>query len=232
MTDLFKAEFGSRVLVVMAKAPILGIVKTRLCPPHDLEYASSLYHCFLQDIFEKVSFIDDISVTAAYTPSDSLDFFTELAPYADYFIAQSGDDLGERMMRYFESLCNGKRAVVMIGSDSPTLLINQIVEAFDFLTAHQADLVIGPSTDGGYYLIGMIQPYPMLFKDIAWSTSNVLAQTIKCASDMGLHISLLKEWYDVDSPEDLVRLINEIQDWRSEYGCLPVHTARYLRSTR
>ncbi len=230
MTRGARTALGDRVLMVMTKASVPGAVKTRLCPPLTPAAAARLHHCFLLDTLEKTRDLADTDIVIAYTPADSLNFFTKIASHAKLFVAQSGDHLGVRMSRCFEELCDGRRAVVMIGADIPTLPTSIIDQAFDILAARTADLVIGPSTDGGYYLVGMILPHFEIFRDIDWSTSTVLAQSAERASKLGLCVSFLAEWYDIDIPEDLTRLVNEVDDWHADYGRMPVHTAQHLMS--
>lgn len=228
MTSDIGVTPGNRILIVMAKAPITGTVKTRLCPPLEPVCASALYHCFLKDMIETVSDLSEIDAVVAYSPPNSQDFFLGLAPDASSFVAQCEGDIGERMSRCLDIFCNGSRSVIIIGADSPTLPTNLIMEAFDILAAHQSDLVIGPSMDGGYYLIGMNQPHPELFMNIGWSTSDVFAQTVKRVSGLGLQCTLLEEWYDIDTYEDLIRLMKEVDDWHPDYGRFPTHTAEIL----
>ena len=124
------------------------------------------------------------------------------APRPREFRPQIGADLGERMAGALtELLAEGRDAAVLVGSDHPTLPGSRIREAFDALD--EADLVIGPSQDGGYYLVGLTEPLEGFFDGIPWSTERVLARTIERVRERGVRLALLAPWYDVDEPRDL-----------------------------
>lgn len=198
-------------VVVMAKAPEAFRVKTRLTPPLDPETASHLYHCFLLDKLEQVRCLVGISPVVAYTPRDSIDFFKSIQPAGFTLIPQNGEDLGERLAnisQYFFEQEYDK--VVILDSDSPNLPCSHIYHSLQCLDT--TDVVIGPCMDGGYYLIGMGKQMPELFLDIPWSTSKVMVSTMEKAGDMGITVSLLNEWYDVDTWDDLVRLKQDLEN--------------------
>jgi glycosyltransferase A (GT-A) superfamily protein (DUF2064 family) len=126
---------------------------------------------------------------------------------------QIGASLGERLDHLLtETLVSGSERAVVMDSDSPTLPPEYISHAFDQLTA--ADVVIGPTRDGGYYLIGMKQPQSHLLRDVEMSTSHVLADTLALAEATRLAVSLLPTWYDVDTVDDLYQLDEEIKKLR------------------
>ncbi len=115
---------------------------------------------------------------------------------------QSEGDLGQRMLSAFvASLSQGRRRVVLIGSDCPEITAPILSSAFALLTDH--DLVLGPARDGGYYLIGLTAPYPELFQDMPWGTAAVLTKTQTKAARLGLKTALLEPLTDIDRPEDL-----------------------------
>jgi len=192
-------------VVIMAKAPFPNEAKTRLTPPLEPEMASRLYHSFLLDKIEQVKSIEGVRAFIAYTPGTAEAFFQEIMPHGFALIAQSGADLGERLANTSGSLFEwGLKKVVMLDSDTPNLPPGYIREGLRRLD--EADIVLGPCEDGGYYLIGMRASQPQLFKGIPWSTSKVMDLTVEKAKSSGLGVSLLDRWYDVDTVEDLHRL--------------------------
>ncbi|MFQ5900810.1 MAG: TIGR04282 family arsenosugar biosynthesis glycosyltransferase [Thermodesulfobacteriota bacterium] len=200
-----------KALIIAAKAPHPGRTKTRLSPPLSEKDAASLYDCFLRDIWERISLIDEIDKFIAYYPVSSKSYFSAL-PVDDLFLfPQKGRGLGDRMAESFEMLfARGYGAVSLIGSDSPTLPDNFIRQSFEALERPDIDLTLGPSRDGGYYLIGLKRLYRQLFDGMEWSTSSVLDNTIKKAEKVGLGSLLLPKWYDIDEEKDLKVLREEL----------------------
>jgi uncharacterized protein len=199
------------ILVIFAKAPIKGQVKTRLCPPLTLEQAAELAQCFLIDTVERVCSLPDIQVYIAFTPADSEPIFRALLPFPVEYIPQRGDSLGERQLNVFLDLQqHGVKNVVLIGSDIPTLPLTHIQAAFTFLEDPHCDAVFGPTEDGGYCLVGMREPHRPLFDSIAWSTATVLSDTLTQAKLHQLTVKLLPPWHDVDDKSDLSRLAAEL----------------------
>lgn len=210
MTEETRAALGRRVLAVMAKAPIPGEVKTRLCPPLAPEQAAELYRAFLVDTIAKARTLAGVEYALVYAPAESKEFFVRTAPDAASYVLQQGTDVGERMCQCLQYLCEPGRNVVIIGADCPTLSVVYIDQAFRDLDTGKANVVFGPSEDGGYYLIGVSSYHPGLFSDVAWSTSDVMDQSLDNAAKLGLRISLIPKWYDVDTPSDLVRLAEDV----------------------
>jgi len=201
----------SDALVIFAKAPVVGQVKTRLCPPLSLTEAAELAGCFLIDTVVQANALSGVQVYLAFTPPESEPIFRALLPVAVEYIPQRGDSLGERELNIFTDLFQRKHScIVLIGSDIPTLPITYIQEAFTRLENEQCDAVFGPSQDGGYYLVGARAAHQMLFENITWSTSMVLTETIAQAHRHGLNIALLPSWYDIDDKDDLRRLAAEL----------------------
>ena len=194
----------------MAKAPLAGQVKTRLCPPLSPEEAAELYRCFLLDKIEQVRSLDKASPVIAYTPADSGDLFEGLAPGFS-LLPQRGVDLGARLASCLEHLlAAGNGGALATDSDTPTLPVPFLQRAVDLLAGQQVDVVVGPSEDGGYYLIGLRAPQPELFAEMPWSTSRVLRETTERARVRGLRLAELPPWYDVDTPGDLERLRGDL----------------------
>lgn len=192
-------------LLVVAKRPVPGQTKTRLCPPLTSEQAADLYECFLHDTLEIMRRVPGVQLKIGYLPEDAQSYFQQLAPDIE-LICQRGESLGERLDNLLtEALGGGAGCAVVMDSDSPSLPAEYIHQAFAQLAA--ADVVIGPTQDGGYYLIGMKKPHPILLRQVRMSTPQVLADTLALAQSIGATVSLLPAWYDVDTVTDLRRLL-------------------------
>ena len=202
-----------KLLVIVAKQPVPGRVKTRLFPKLSPEAAADLYRCFLQDRIQEVISFNGVDRAIAYTPEDAKETFASLTSDGFELFAQQGKHLGERLNNIFmEKLSQGYEVVSIVDSDSPDLPKTLINESFELLLSRQADIVLGPCYDGGYYLVGMRKPHPELFRNIPWSTENVLSVTLERARRMGLNVKLLSIWNDLDTFEDLVEFYNMYKD--------------------
>lgn len=201
------------LLVVVAKAPVPGEVKTRLTPEFSPQQAADLYHCFLQDRMRAIGSLKDIDLAIAFTPDDARETFAPFARRGFKLFAQRGKNLGERLNNIFlDQLAGDYHAVSIIDSDSPDLPGSTVEESFTRLLSDGADVVFGPCYDGGYYLVGMRKPHPSLFRDIPWSTESVLAQTLKKAKQLNLKTVLLPWWNDLDTFEDLIDFFNKYKN--------------------
>ncbi len=218
---------GPRVaVVVMAKAPRPGEVKTRLVPPLDPPLAAELYRCFLLDRLEQIATLDGIRRVVAYAPHEAADVFAALAPGFER-IPQTGDDLSARLVDCFARLfADDLDGVIVMDSDSPTLPLGLVRDAVRRMGEPMVDVVLGPTEDGGYYLLGLRAPHPELFTGMPWSTAGVCAETLARAHATGLTTASLATWYDVDTGADLARLRAELQR-----GGAPRHTHRFLTET-
>jgi rSAM/selenodomain-associated transferase 2/rSAM/selenodomain-associated transferase 1 len=195
-------------VVMMARAPWTG-GKTRLGVPDAAAHAN-LRHALFLDTLDVVSSVAAVDLIVACEPADECERMRELVGPAIDVIAQRGDDLGQRMAHVFEdSFRLGMESVVVVGSDLPNLPSRLLLEAFHALRARRDRVVIGPATDGGYYLIGLNRPCGALFDRIEWSTERVLAQTRNAARILGLQVLLLGEWTDIDDAADLDRLMRD-----------------------
>ncbi|MFO7682045.1 MAG: TIGR04282 family arsenosugar biosynthesis glycosyltransferase [Chloroflexota bacterium] len=197
-----------QTLLVVAKQPAPGQTKTRLCPPLTPNQAASLYDCFLRDTLDTMRQVPGVQRVIGYLPENAADYFRQLAP--DMGLAfQRGDSLGERLDHLLTAvLANGAQKAVIMDSDSPTLPAAYLSQAFDLLD--DVDVVLGPTRDGGYYLIGLKWPQPHLLRQVQMSTRHVLSDTLALAESTGLTVSLLPAWYDVDTIDDLYQLADEI----------------------
>lgn len=218
-----------RTLVVMANAPIPGRVKMRLCPPLDPPCAARLHEQIMLDVLDKASSVPDTELAIAYAPDGTLPFFTAAAPDASAYVLQSGDTVGERIANLFDQFCEHDRAVVLIRTDSPTLPAQSLEMAFDVLASGEVDMVLGPARDGHCYLIGMTEPHSEIVKEVVWTGPSVCRRLVDRAAETGLGWYLLPEWYEVETPEDLRDLREELLDDDREYsaaGC----TREFIRS--
>jgi uncharacterized protein len=196
--------------IVMVKAPLPGFAKTRLCPPLSQSDAASLSLCFLQDVINSaVRVIPDVIV--AFTPDGGRMMLEGSLPNQMVWIKQEGDNLGERLNSAIAYVANlGFSPLIVLGADSPTLPPLFIETARAALASNDADVVLGPTTDGGYYLLGVRKPVPNLFNYVAWSTDRTFTQTAHNIKQLGLRLLELPRWYDVDTFADLDRLCSEL----------------------
>jgi hypothetical protein len=198
-----------RALIIVAKEPVPGQTKTRLCPPFRLESAAAFYRCLLLDSLALISRLENADHIIAYAPPGAHGYFKRLAPEGFALVAQVGKNLGERLANALgHHFDQGYERVVIMNSDGPTLPLAHLEEAFSGLD--RADVTLGPGHDGGYYLIGMKQLHRELFEGIAWSSERVVSQTLAACRRLGLAVHHLPEWYDVDLAQDLERLRHDL----------------------
>jgi len=195
-----------KALILFAKRPVPGRVKTRLSPPLSPEEAAEFYRCMLADILAKTARLDGVERFLYYEPDpEAASFFARFAPGLSS-VPQQGADLGERMATAFgELFAAGFEEIAIIGTDLPDLPVTFIKEAFRQLATDGTDAVFGPSEDGGYYLLAMRELHGRLFGDIPWSSGEVLELSLEQGKRAGLGIALLPVWHDVDTAADLLR---------------------------
>ena len=212
-------------VAIMAKQPVPGAVKTRLRPLLSDGDIAALYDSFLRDRISQVRSLRGVAPVIAYTPAESRPFFEQLAP--DFLLLpQVGDSLSTRLTCIFRQLLDmGHDGVIATDSDSPTLPTEYLQRALDSLAAQDADVVLGPSDDGGYYLIGLRQLHTALFDAMPWSTPQVYDETLRRAARLGLGATSLAAWYDVDTPVEFKRLRAEVARLGTP---APKHTRRFL----
>ena len=196
-------------LVVMARVPSDTRGKSRLTRDlggHHVELRRAL----LQDTLDVVEGVAGVDVFIAFEPADAIAEMRGLVGDGARLFPQQGDTLGERMRNAFERLfAAGYSAVVMIGSDLPSLPASHVAQAFRWVRERPDAVVIGPASDGGYYLIGLRRLCPELFTSIAWSTVDVLTTTTRIAERSGLKVSFVSPWHDVDTIDDLRRVLRD-----------------------
>lgn len=199
---------GPNALIVFAKTPEPGAVKTRLTGLLSEAEAARLYDAFLRDSLDAYGRLP-AAVRLYLTPA-SAPLPDGLAPESVSVHVQRGDGLGERMLAAFvETFVAGYERVVVIGTDHPTLPLAFVERAFEELATPLAT-VLGPSDDGGYYLLGMNEVYPQLFRGMTYSHAEVFADTLRRAHDTPASVSVLPPWYDVDTPDALRRLAADL----------------------
>ena len=195
-----------RAMIVMAKRPAAGQTKTRLTPDLTPEQAADLYENFLHDIVAMLDDRADITLFIAVDAPESAEWFSRFAPDVPQ-INQVGDDLGQRLDSVLSAALDaGYDQVFAISSDSPDLPAGHVTDAIELLDDPTNDIVLGPTEDGGYYLIGWKQRWRPMVVDVTMSTSRVLADTLTIADELGAQVALAPGWYDIDVPEDLERL--------------------------
>jgi rSAM/selenodomain-associated transferase 1 len=192
-----------RVLGLFAKWPQPGLVKTRLAG-FDPSFAAAVARAFLLDTIERFSVLD-LRRILAFAPPDALPAFTDLTQGRFTLTPQSDGDLGQRLQTFLQQqLVDGADVVVFIGTDSPTLPVAYVEQAFAAL--EHCDVVLGPAMDGGYYLLGCGRRVPPIFDEMPWSGRCVLAETVARLSDPSWRLALLPPWYDVDTADDWTML--------------------------
>ena len=221
------------LLVVVAKAPVPGEVKTRLSPDFSTIEATNLYRCFIQDRIKEIGNLTGMDLAISYTPEDSEDYFAKFLSNGFHLFPQRGKDLGERLNNIFVDKLAGKYdAVSIIDSDTPDLPRSIVQQSFQLLKADRTDAVFGPCYDGGYYLVGMREPHPQLFQKIPWSTDKVLPRTLEKANSLGLQTKLLPKWNDLDTFQDLLEYYQKYQDKPSETNWTGRHTFKFLSNLK
>jgi hypothetical protein len=218
------------VCILMVKAPRAGAVKTRLTPPLSADEAASLAACFARDTLACVSRVVP-EVVVAYAPADGRAPLEALLQNDDLlWLEQRGGGLGERIeSAAAHAFGLGGDPVIIVGADSPTLPPSFVARAAGALSATESDVALGPTDDGGYYLVGLRQPPGGLFRNVAWSTPLAYRQTAGNAARAGLRTLELPRWYDVDTPADLLRLRDELSGDEEARTRAP-HTYRWLLS--
>jgi uncharacterized protein len=218
----------------MAKVPRAGRVKTRLSPPLSAREAAELNIAFLKDTMaclEEVSIALPANLVVSFTPRGEEAGFGGILPNHAVLLPQRGEGFGQRLRHTLEDLlAAGFSAVCLIDSDSPTVPAGAYAEGVQRLLMEKHCAVLGPSDDGGYYLLGLNSAQPELFEGITWSTETVQDQTRQRAREIGLPMYLLPKWFDVDDRTALARLYRELilcgEDHR---GFRAPHTRRLLQ---
>jgi rSAM/selenodomain-associated transferase 1 len=198
-------------VLLFTRFPRPGSAKTRLGAAVGMEQAAALQTAFIRDELRMIESLG-AGATICCEPSTPLDAYRDLFGTHHEYAVQRGADLGERMLATLnETLADGCRAAVLIGSDLPDLPAGQVRAAFAAL--HGATVCLGPSPDGGFHLIGAAAPLPdALFDGVPWGGPNVLARTLDNCRRLGLEPALLEPWPDVDTVADLAAYARRNRD--------------------
>jgi len=224
-------------ILVMAKAPLPGTVKTRLSGAYPDAEIVALASCFLADTVSAAKQVGP-SVLLAYSPEGGQAVIEPIiesiiepsAGDAVLWICQQGANLGDRMQAALIQAAKwGFAPLVMVGTDSPNLPLASYRAALETLRCGEAEVVLGPAEDGGFYLIGVSAPSPVLFEGVLWSGPAVCQQTRENAERAGLRVRTIAPWYDIDTPEDLERLRRDLLASPGGAVRAPA-TCRWLRS--
>ncbi|MDQ6969039.1 MAG: TIGR04282 family arsenosugar biosynthesis glycosyltransferase [Mariprofundus sp.] len=202
---------GIRV-IIMCKAPTAGQVKTRLMPHYSAEQAAALHMAMATTVIERAKrLFDDVVIAADDCTHPFFSSFTvPLQP-------QGEGDLGDRMQRLVQrAFADGVDGVMLLGTDSPHMTDTRLLSAASSLQQH--DVVIGPVEDGGYDLIAMSRPLPV-FEAVAWSSDQVLQQTVSHIDSLGLSSQQMEMSFDVDFPADIERA--QQAGWHCDCGVVP-----------
>jgi rSAM/selenodomain-associated transferase 1 len=202
----------------------VGLTKTRLCPPLTLDEAARLYEVLLRDSISLANGLVGIDLAIAVTPPESIAYFKNISPPDTLLMPVECIDIGDCLTQVLGNLLDmGYPSALAFNADGPSVPQEYIQTAVNKLDA--CDVVLGPSEDGGYYLVGLKQLHAEIFVGVSWSTPKVLSQTLTKIKVLGLEAELLPPWFDVDNAADIERI-------RSELAKLPpdllVHTRRFL----
>ena len=203
------ARNSDRLLVIMAKAPKPGAVKTRLTPRLSLQAVTAFYRCLLDDTLALARSLVGVEI-AIMCPDSDVNELASLTGQGVRVVAQKGEGLAAGLTSVFAHFVEGpQRRIIAFNSDSPHLPRSVIEEAFETLRAH--DLVVGPTDDGGYYLVGAKASHPTLFSGGGIGTSGALERLLSRARVLELSVGFEDPFYDIDVADDLIRLAAELQ---------------------
>jgi uncharacterized protein len=228
-------EAGSVAVGIFCKTPAAGFSKTRLSPPLRPEECSALSACFIRDLAATIASLgSEIAPYAIYTPAGTEAALRTLLPSDFRLLLQRDGDFGTRLSHAVTDLLRtGHAGVILVNADSPTLPASILRSAVEALL-HDDAVVLSPSLDGGYTLIGLSRPHPELFADIPWSTPDVHRLTMQRAAEIDVPVVNVPGWYDVDDEQTLRLLQRELAGERlsfAEAGVSGAHapaTRRFL----
>lgn len=210
-----------KALICFTRVPKPGVTKTRLLPVLSPDQCAGLHWSFLKDLSELYRKMD-AHIFVAYTPDPDWRQLKDLFPHAGY-IPQKGDDLGEKMYRVIRKVLDlGYESVVLTGADLPAMTAAHLNSGFAALEDN--DIAIGPTSDGGYYLIGMKKPRREVFRVEGYGGASVFENTVSAAREAGLSVGLAASCDDVDTPENLYNLVRTANP--------DTHTGRYLQQLK
>lgn len=205
---------GVAAIGIMCKAPLPGRTKTRLAAVIGPEQAAALSACFLRDIAATIEAIParlGRRGYGVYAPAGAEAQLRDMLPPSFELMLQADAEFGNVLYGAIGDLLEaGHDCAMLVNSDGPTLPVSFLLEAVEVLRRPRDRVVLGPAADGGYYLIGLKAAHRHLFENIPWGTGSVARLTIERASEIGLDVALLPEWYDVDDAQSLGWLQHEL----------------------
>ena len=197
-----------RTLVIMAKAPKPGMVKTRLGPILPSAGVTALYRCLLEDTVALAKSLSGVEL-AVVCPESDADELADLLGDSVQIVAQTGDGLAAALTSVFRHFTATSQHVIAFNSDSPHIAPSVLYSAFEILTTH--DVVVGPTHDGGYYLVGAKAPYPSLFEGDGMGTKSALERLLTRTKALELSTGFTELFYDIDVLDDLMQLARELR---------------------
>jgi rSAM/selenodomain-associated transferase 1 len=204
-----RSSGGDRVLVIMAKAPRPGAVKTRLVPSLSAAAVTAFYCCLLDDTLALARSLSGVEV-AIMCPDSDVNELAQLASKEASVVAQKGEGLAAGLSSVFAHFADDhQRRIIAFNSDSPHLRRSVLEDAFETLAAH--DVVVGPTHDGGYYLVGAKASHPTLFAGDGMGTSSALERLLSRVRALELSVGFADAFYDIDVADDLTRLAAELR---------------------
>ena len=198
----------NRTLVIMAKAPKPGMVKTRLTESLPSSAVTALYRCLLEDTLALAESLTGVEV-AVMCPEPDQDELTHLLGNTVQVVAQKGQGLAAGLTSVFRHFTAADRRVIAFNSDSPHLAPSVLHSAFEILATH--DVVVGPTHDGGYYLVGAKTAYPSLFEGDGMGTKSALDRLLTRTKELELSTGFTEPFYDIDVANDLILLARELR---------------------
>jgi len=202
-------QINNRVLVIMAKAPKPGMVKTRLAQSLPSSAVTSLYRCLLEDTVELARSLNGVDVAVMCPESDREELVNFLGNSVQ-IVGQKGAGLAAGLTSVFRHFtASGRQQIVAFNSDSPHLAPSVLRDAFQILAS--SDVVVGPTHDGGYYLVGAKAAHPTLFENDGLGTNSALERLLERIRTLGLSTGITEPFYDIDVADDLIRLAGELR---------------------
>jgi len=218
-------------LILMTRIPIPGKTKTRLMEILTAEECAKLHRCFLMDMFKVIEqFKKTTDVYITYTPSNSLEVIEDIMPQFAGSFPQLGDNLGSRMHNAISRLLyDGYSKIILIGSDIPSIQPFDIKKAFKILDTN--DICLGPTRDGGYYLIGMKKPHEKIFNDdLKWGNKSVFERTVYIANSLNLTVGLTSKLLDIDDKNDIEAFIEVVRKDEFNGNMHPENKMDFIRN--
>lgn len=218
-----------QAIILMTRVPHPGATKTRLMPDLNGFECAEIHRRFLQDYMRCFAQLEDQAhIFVAYAPEHATEAFCRSFPQEVQLFLQRGGNIGERMHHAFVTLfAQGYESVVLVGCDAPGLQPEDYRQAFAGLQEH--DIVLSPTYDGGYCLIGLNRSFaPLFINDVRWGKQSVIEQTFFIANEWGRSVKLLRKQRDIDEIADLLEFYQSASKVKSDRAYRPVHTLAYI----